>query len=133
MTERSRQQARMLWLVTGALALLYLGAGLPKALGVGPAVDGFRALGFSDEFRVLIGVLEVSGALGLLIPRLAAWSATGLAGLMVGALGTHLATGAPGAVLALAALVLLLGVVCERGAETGFLAPAPEPLPVPRS
>jgi len=132
MTERSQRHTLTLWLISGALVLLYLGAGLPKALGMGPAVDGFRQLGFSDHFRVLIGVLEVSGALGLLIPRVATWAASGLAGLMLGAVCTHLATGTPGAGLALGALVLLLGVARERRSEALFLD-EPAPLPATRA
>lgn len=132
MTERSQRHTLTLWLITGALALLYLGAGLPKALGMGPAVEGFRRLGFSDHFRVLIGVLEVSGALGLLIPRLTTWAASGLAGLMLGAVCTHLATGTPGAGLALGGLVLLLGVARERRSEALFLD-EPAALPAARA
>jgi putative oxidoreductase len=132
MTERSARRTLTLWLISGALALLFLGAGLPKALGTGPAVEGFRQLGFSDHFRVLIGVLEVSGALGLLVPRLATWAAGGLAGLMVGAVCTHLATGLPGTGLPLAALVLLLGVALERWVDALFLDGA-APLPAARS
>src|SRR5262245_46750268 len=92
-TERSQRRTLTLWLVTGALSLLYLETGIPKLVGIGPAVGGFRQLGFPDHFRVLIGALEVAGALGLLVPRLATWAAGGLGLLMLGAVGTHLATG----------------------------------------
>jgi len=132
MTERTRRRTLSLWLVSGALTLLYLETGIPKLVGVGPAFGGFCQLGFPDHFRVLIGALEVAGAIGLLVPRMATWAAGGLALLMLGALGTHLATGMPATGLALGALVLLAGVARERRDDALFLD-ASAPLAVTRS
>jgi len=69
------------------LALEYAFAGIPKLMGQDEAVQGFRHAGFSDGFRLFIGAAEVSGALGLLVPRLRFWAATGLSIIMIGRAG----------------------------------------------
>jgi uncharacterized membrane protein YphA (DoxX/SURF4 family) len=58
----------VLWSAQGFLALFFLAAGAPKILGRG--LD--RWIGFSDLPRaevVLIGVTEVLGAAGLVLPE----------------------------------------------------------------
>lgn len=72
------------------LAALFLVAGGGKLLGLDSAQQMFEDFGYSQDFRVVIGVLETAGALGLLIPRLAFWAALGLGGIMVGAIVTHI-------------------------------------------
>jgi uncharacterized membrane protein YphA (DoxX/SURF4 family) len=53
-------------------------------------VETVEALGAGQWLRVAIGIAELAGAIGLLVPRLA-WLAAGcLALLMLGATGTHL-------------------------------------------
>jgi len=63
---------RGLELVMGAL-FLYLGG--TKLLGTPAAVRLFRDIGWGQWFRYVTGVVEVSGALMLLIPALAGASA----------------------------------------------------------
>jgi putative oxidoreductase len=53
-------------------------------------VATFDAIGAGDWFRYLTGILEVAGALGLLIPRLAGLAALALAGLWLVAIAIHL-------------------------------------------
>jgi uncharacterized membrane protein YphA (DoxX/SURF4 family) len=52
--------------------------------------ETFAHFGYSQGFMYLIGVLEMSGGVGLLIPALVVPAAIGLAGIMVGAIISHL-------------------------------------------
>ena len=100
MAERSRGLNIAIWVVTALLAILYVGlAGLGKLLpfhpGMAAAVEQFEHFGYSQAFRILIGVCEVAGGIGLLIPRLATLAAGGLMVIMVGAAYSHWAVGEP--------------------------------------
>src|SRR5688572_23936803 len=74
-----RTGRRVLW---GAqiliAAFLLFASGLPKLVGQADAVESFAALGWNDFMRYFVGVVEVAGAIGLVIPRLAGLAATGL-------------------------------------------------------
>ena len=114
-----------LWIVQGLLAAIFLATGTTKLtqprerLAAGPM--GWAADVTDAQFRT-IGLLEVFGAAGLVLPGLlgVAPALTGLAALglaltMVGAIRTHLSMGeadrvAPAAML----LVLALLVAVER-------------------
>jgi uncharacterized RDD family membrane protein YckC len=50
----------------------------------------FAKIGFGQWFRILTGLLEVAGAIGLFVPRFAAYAAALLAVVMVGAIGFQL-------------------------------------------
>lgn len=86
----------VLWSVQGFLALFFLAAGAPKILGRGME----RWTGFSDlppSQVVFIGIAEVLGALGLVLPMatgilpwLTPLSAVGLAIIVLMAAGFHL-------------------------------------------
>jgi DoxX-like protein len=89
----------VLWSVQVFLALFFLGAGVPKILGRGMK----RWTGFSEMPRsqvVSIGIAEVLGALGLVLPMAAGilpWltplAAVGLAVIVLMAAGFHLRAG----------------------------------------
>jgi uncharacterized membrane protein len=114
----------VLWVVAGLLALAFLAAGLPKTTGKReqmiaktPYVEVFP-----QGAVKAIGVAEVLGALGLVVPALTGIAAglvpvaaTGLALLMAGAVVTHLRRGdgvtaaVPGLVLGLLAAFVAWG------------------------
>ncbi|MCO1578727.1 DoxX family protein [Crossiella sp. SN42] len=74
-----------LWVLQGLLAAFFLiAAAIPKLVGEATAVAIFETLG-GDWFRLFIGVVELAGAIGLVIPRLAAVAGLGLVLLMIGA------------------------------------------------
>jgi putative oxidoreductase len=52
-------------------------------------VDLFAQIGLGQWFRVVTGVVEVTGAVALLVPGLASIGALWLGGTMVGAVATH--------------------------------------------
>jgi putative oxidoreductase len=78
-----------LWTVSALLAAMFIfAAGGPKLLMPGMAKPMFVKYGYAAWFATFIGVCEVLGGLGLLIPRLAALAAAGLSIIMVGAIYT---------------------------------------------
>ncbi|MDT7746311.1 MAG: hypothetical protein QOE59_5389 [Actinomycetota bacterium] len=88
---RGRAPTVALWTLQVLLALMFVGgSGLPKLMGESYAVQIFDDLGTGQWLRVVIGLLEVAGGLGLLVPRLAGLAATCLVALMVGATGAQL-------------------------------------------
>jgi putative oxidoreductase len=73
-----------------AMGALFLYIGGTKLLGTPAAVRLFRDIGWGQWFRYVTGVVEVSGALLLLIPALAGASALLLMCVMVAATGIEL-------------------------------------------
>ena len=82
------------WLIAGPLTLAFLASGGAKLFGE-MAVEGAAHFGYSVVFMRFIGACEVAGAIGLLIPILGSWAATGLMLVMDGAVYSHLAAGDP--------------------------------------
>ena len=78
------------WILSGLLALAFLGAGGAKLAGAAAMVEIFNKVGLGQWFRYFTGVLEVAGAIGLLISRYAFYAAILLAIVMVGAIIAHL-------------------------------------------
>ena len=112
MAEGGRGLRIAVYVVSGLLSALYLFAGIPKLVGNAQAVEGFKELG-GDAFRLFIGASEVSGAIGLWLPKLAFWAALGLAVIMVGAIYTHVSR-AEAPTAAAIALLCLLFVAWQR-------------------
>lgn len=85
---KARAKTIGLWILTLLLVLLFGSAGMGK-FGNADWADMFVRWGYSVEFRYLIGVLEILGAIGLLIPRTASYAAVGLIVIMLGGSVTH--------------------------------------------
>ena len=77
------------WTLQGILAAAFLAAGVAKLAGAPFMVDIFEQIGLGQGFRIVTGVVEVTGAVALLIPGLASVGALWLGGTMVGAVATH--------------------------------------------
>src|SRR5271154_509891 len=77
------------WTLQGVLAAAFLAAGFAKLAGVPFMVDLFEQIGFGQWFRIATGVVEVAGAVALLVPGLASVGALWLGGPMVFAVATH--------------------------------------------
>ncbi|MBC6457028.1 DoxX family protein [Actinomadura sp. HBU206391] len=71
-------------------AFLLFASAAPKFAGQQDAVETFTKIGWGQWFRYVTGTVELVGAIGLLIPRLAGLAALGLIGLMAGAVLTQL-------------------------------------------
>lgn len=76
-----------LWIVAGVLAILFITSGGAKFIG--KMNEQFLAWGYTADFAVMIGILEILGAIGLLVKRTAGWAAVGLMAIMLGAIWTH--------------------------------------------
>jgi uncharacterized membrane protein YphA (DoxX/SURF4 family) len=79
-----------LWILSGLVALAFLGAGGAKLAGAAAMVELFDKVGRGQWFRYFTGLLEVAGAIGLMIPRYAVYAAGLLVVVMVGAIIAHL-------------------------------------------
>ena len=101
----SPTQRRIVWGVRILLALAFGAAGLSKLAGVPQMVQVFDAIGFGQWFRYVTGVVEVGGALLLLVPATGFFGGLLLAVTMACAVATHLVliggNPAPAIVLAL--------------------------------
>jgi uncharacterized membrane protein YphA (DoxX/SURF4 family) len=111
---RTRARTVITWVGRALLALVFLGAGASKLFGDPAMVWMFDQIGSGQWLRYLVGALEVAGAVGVLVPRLSALAATGLALLMTGAVVTNLAVldappWSPLVLLVVAALVAWAG------------------------
>jgi uncharacterized membrane protein YphA (DoxX/SURF4 family) len=78
------------WALTAVLASFFLVAGGLKLAGAQAQVDNFAHWGYAAWFLYVVGAVEASGAVGLLVPRLAVFAALLLGATMVGASLTHL-------------------------------------------
>jgi putative oxidoreductase len=77
------------WSLQIILAGIFTFTASRKFLADPVPVTTVEALGTGQWLRVLIGIAELAGAIGLLIPSLARVAAACLATLMLGAIGTH--------------------------------------------
>ena len=74
------------WLPRIAVALVFLSVGSEKFGSHGPWIRVFARIGLGDWFRYLTGVMQVGGALLLLVPPLVAFGTIVLGCTMVGAI-----------------------------------------------
>ena len=103
------------WILSILLALAFLLAGVPKVMAVTAWIEKFAHWGYPRWSLTIIGLLEVSGAILLLIPRFAIYGVGTLIAVMLGAAYTHVANGEGLAVLRpLIFLGFLIAVGCLR-------------------
>ena len=79
----------MAWVASIVLALIFLSEGTAKFPESRMWVRIFDQIGFGQWFRYFTGVVEVGGALLLLVPATRMWGALVLACTMCGALLVH--------------------------------------------
>jgi putative oxidoreductase len=83
--QRHDRKHTAVWTARIALAAVFLFAAVPKLAGMHTSVNMFAQLGAGQWLRYFVGTAELAGAVGLLVPRLAALAAACLAADMVGA------------------------------------------------
>jgi putative oxidoreductase len=76
----------VLWTLSILTALTFFAAGGPKLAGAPAMVEIFDKVGFGQWFRYFTGLLEVTAAICLLIPRYAFYGAIALVMEMIGAI-----------------------------------------------
>lgn len=75
--------------LTVILFLAFVASGFMKLMRTDEAVEGFKQYGLNLGVLLLIGFLEILGALGLWLPKLRIWAAAGLSAIMTGAVIIH--------------------------------------------
>jgi putative oxidoreductase len=78
------------WLLSALLALIFLMAGSMKLMSRPNMVQEFAQVGLGQWFRHFTGILEVAGAICMVVPPLSRWGAVVLAAVMSGAVVAHL-------------------------------------------
>lgn len=125
----------LIWIIQGLLAITFLLHGFALINPPPQMASIFDQLPFSRGFLAFIGVAEIAGAFGLILPRalnifpiLTPLAAAGLCIIMIGAIGTHLLQGwIPQAVptLVLALLCAFVALRLLRPANRLQLLPQP--------
>jgi putative oxidoreductase len=80
----------LLWCVQALLALEFVGVSSAKLMGMPEMVALFTAVGFGQWFRYVTGILELTGAVLIVVPRTRSIGAALLATIMLGAITAHL-------------------------------------------
>lgn len=86
----STTQRRIVWGVRILLALAFGTAGALKLAGAQQMVQVFEAIGLGQWFRYVTGVVEVLGAVLLLVPATGFFGGLLLTATMIGGAATHL-------------------------------------------
>jgi uncharacterized membrane protein YphA (DoxX/SURF4 family) len=108
-----------LWVLQAVLALAFVGAASGKLLGKPEMVALFEAIGIGQWFRYVTGLMELTGAFLIVVPRTKFFGAALLSLVMIGAVLTHLFI-LHNAPTAAAVLLVFAGVVAwaRRGKVT---------------
>lgn len=124
---RDRILSVVLWLLQILLALGFLGAAIAKFTGNPASLESFDALGTGIWFAIVIGVLEVAGAVALLVPRTAGLAALCFVVLMIGAVLVQVLAVGHGAAMPGVYLVLAAVIAWGRRGSTAALLGRPAP------
>ncbi|MFJ6776161.1 DoxX family protein [Kitasatospora sp. NPDC091257] len=119
----SKAVVRVVWTLRILLALFFaLASALPKLLALPAATTVFDAIGAGHWFMYLTGLVELAGAVGLLVRRLAGPAATALIVFLSFAFVTQLtAMHGENAGTPFLFMVPLAVIAWNRRAETGAL------------
>ena len=104
---------KIIWAVIGLAALAFVAIGTMKLMATPEMHASFAQMGLPSWFGYFIGACEVAGGIGLLIRKLSAPAAAGLALITLGAVGFHisytpLTQGIPALVLFILSVVIFL-------------------------
>lgn len=137
--ERQRTRsgdALVVWILSVLLAAVFATTGISKLIGTEPLTLQAAAMqGFPPWIRMVVGVVEVVGALALLVPTVASFAAAMLALLMIPATITQWISGQPGVFIPILLLALLLIVAWRRNpaaVRAGYDAAVNTPRPLVR-
>jgi uncharacterized membrane protein YphA (DoxX/SURF4 family) len=100
-----------LWVLQALTAAVFVFAAIPKITADPMAVAGFEAMGLGAAGMFTIGVLELLGAVALLVPILCGLAALCQVALMIGAVLTTWVFFGAGPLLILPAVVLVVVAV----------------------
>ena len=109
------------WVLAVFLAIVFAFAGGIKLIGARAMVQEFAQIGIGQWFRYFTGILEVSGAIGLLVPKYRFWAALQIATVMAGATAVNIVILHQPPLARLTAVLMTLALVLAwlRRARTG--------------
>lgn len=110
----TRVRTALIWVVQVGLASQFVAGGLLKLAGDPQMTAMFAEIGAGQWLRFVVGVLELAGAVGLVVPRLAVPAAGGIVALMLGATATNIVVLGSSPVMPLVFLVLAVAVAALR-------------------
>ncbi len=113
-----RLKTAAVWALQFVLAGLFAVQGIVKVTGSSAWISRFKGWGYPDHFYFSIGLAELSGAIVLIIPRLAKYGASTLILVMAGATVTHLIHHEPQVMTTLVLLALLAAILYLRRGST---------------
>lgn len=119
-----RWKAAVLWGLKGLLAAAFLLAGGLKIYGLPMLVEEFQHIGLGQWFRYATGLLEVVGAITILVPRRAAFGAVLLTCVMVGAITAHLFVIGGSPIPAIVLLLLSVTIAIAHRSQIGAVLDA---------
>jgi putative oxidoreductase len=116
MEQRARSaDTIVVWILSVILAAVFATTGVAKLIGTEPiGLQAASMQGFPQWIRMVVGLVEIGGAVMLLIPAIAAIGAALLALLMIPATITQWISGEPGVFVPIVLFVLLLLVAWRR-------------------
>ena len=137
MEQRTRRaDAAVVWILTVVLGVVFVTTGIAKLIGAEPiALQAAAMRSFPAWIRVVVGVVEVVGAIALFIPAVASVAAALLAFLMLPAILTQWMSHEPGVLVPVVMLVLLLILAWRRNpaaVQAGYDATVHTPHPLLR-
>lgn len=116
--DRGRPARSVTWILSIVLAIVFLATGIAKLTGASTFyIQAATMRGFPSWIRVVVGLVEIGGAIALLIPRAAVFGAVTLAILMFPAAATQHMSGQGGFWVPVIVFILLYCVVWLRSPE----------------
>lgn len=109
------------WILAVFLAIVFTYVGGIKLIGARAMFQEFAQIGIGQWFRYFTGILEVSGAIGRLVPKYRVWAALQIATVMAGATAVNIVILHQPSLARLTAVLMMLALVLVwlRRARTG--------------
>src|SRR5262245_58520859 len=108
MQPSSSDRELKVWMGCSILAALFVVAAIPKLFGIDFVRDAFESWNYPLQFMYIVGILELAGALLIMIPGAARFGFGVLIFIMCGAIITHLIAGQFLMMIVPAALLLFI-------------------------
>ena len=113
----TRNRSIALWTLQILLAVLFLLQAWMKLSGSSTWIARFQRWGYPEHFYLVVGVIELLGAVALVVPRFTRFGAGALTVVMFGAAATHLIHREPQVVSALVLIALLSIIFYARRSQ----------------
>jgi uncharacterized membrane protein YphA (DoxX/SURF4 family) len=110
----TRNRSIAVWTLQILLAVLFLLQAWMKLSGSPAWIARFQRWGYPEHFYIVVGAIELLGAIALVVPRFTRVGTIALAVVMVGAAATHVFHREPQVVTTLVLLALLAIVFHSR-------------------